>query len=165
MSSLNPRTRSYEFFGPPGAFAVTVGTPSMSYALFYACNEAAGGCPPPLDSLLPSFLNAVSDPSWWAGLWDPYAFKLYGAWYLFCLVAWAVLPGDWVQGTQLRNGQYQKYKINGPSCFSYRSRVNRTHLTVQPLLPILLPWALPPPSSFDTVTNPSLCFTITGLAS
>lgn len=29
------------------------------------------------------------------------------------VAAWAILPGDWVEGTELRNGKRQKYKING----------------------------------------------------
>lgn len=110
---LNPKSSSYEFFGPPGAFAITLGVPVLAYVLFFTCNESSGGCPPPIQSLYPSLVQAVSDPAFWWKLWDPKAFSIYYSWYAFCLVAWAVLPGDWVQGTQLRNGKYQQYKING----------------------------------------------------
>jgi len=44
---------------------------------------------------------------------DPTAAALYLAWYAFCLVAWYMLPGDWVKGSQLRDGGFQYYKING----------------------------------------------------
>ncbi|KAH9969612.1 ERG4/ERG24 ergosterol biosynthesis protein [Russula dissimulans] len=111
-ASLNPKTTSYEFLGPPGAFAITFGVPILTYVLFFTCGESSDGCPPPIPTLYPSLVQAVSDPAFWWKLWDPKAFTLYYSWYVFCLVAWAVLPGDWVQGTQLRNGKYQQYKIN-----------------------------------------------------
>jgi len=38
---------------------------------------------------------------------------VYLAWYTFCVVSWAVLPGDWVEGLPLHNGQRMEYKING----------------------------------------------------
>ena len=110
---LNPKTTSYEFLGPPGAFLISFGVPIFTYVLYFTCNESSGGCPPPVASLYPSLVDAVSDTAFWWKLWDPKAFTLYYSWYAFCLLAWAALPGDWVQGTQLRNGQYQLYKING----------------------------------------------------
>ena len=110
-SPLNPKSTSYEFLGPPGAFLITIGVPILTFVFYFTCNESS--CTPPLASLYPSLVEAVSDPAFWWKLWDPKAFTVYYIWYAFCLVAWAVLPGDWVQGTQLRNGQYQQYKING----------------------------------------------------
>lgn len=112
-SDLNPKTTSYEFLGPPGAFAITIGVPVLTYVLFFTCNESSDGCPPPLQTLYPSLVQAVTDPGFWWKLWDPKAFAIYYSWYAFCLITWAVLPGDWVQGTQLRTGKYQWYKING----------------------------------------------------
>jgi delta14-sterol reductase len=112
-ASLNPKTTSYEFLGPPGAFAITIGVPVLTYVLYFTCNESSGACPPPIPTLYPSLLQAVSDPAFWWKLWDLKAFAIYYSWYAFCLVAWAVLPGDWVQGTKLRDGKHQKYKING----------------------------------------------------
>ncbi|KAF7374817.1 Glycosyltransferase family 2 protein [Mycena sanguinolenta] len=56
---------------------------------------------------------ALSDPAWWKGLWDTQASLIYLAWYAFCLVAWAILPGDLVPGTVLRTGERKLYKING----------------------------------------------------
>ncbi|KAH9042115.1 ERG4/ERG24 ergosterol biosynthesis protein [Lactarius pseudohatsudake] len=108
----NPKTTSYEFLGPPGAFLITFGVPALAYLLYFTCNQSSGGCPPPVNTLYPSLVGAVSDPAFWWKLWDPKAFALYYSWYAFCLLAWAALPGDWVQGTQLRNGKYQNYKIN-----------------------------------------------------
>jgi Delta14-sterol reductase len=110
---LNPLTTSYEFLGPPGAFAITLGVPIFTYILYFSCNQESGGCPAPIHTLYPSFVQAVSDPAFWWSLWDSKAFAIYYSWYAFCLLTWAVLPGDWVRGTQLRNGKYQQYKING----------------------------------------------------
>lgn len=45
-SELNPRTTKYEFLGPLGAFAISVGVPIVMYALYYGCSEETGGCPP-----------------------------------------------------------------------------------------------------------------------
>jgi hypothetical protein len=42
---------------------------------------------------------------------------MYLAWYAFCLVAWAILPGDRVAGTTLRTGEKKLYKINAFSTF------------------------------------------------
>lgn len=38
---------------------------------------------------------------------------MFVAWMAYIVVVWATLPGDWVEGTLLRNGARQKYKING----------------------------------------------------
>lgn len=112
-STLNPRTTHYEFLGPPGALFVTVTVPLLSYALYFGCSEEFGGCPPPLATIPPLLSQALSTPSSWKALWDTQATLLYLAWYAFCIVAWYVLPGDWVEGVTLRTGEKKKYKING----------------------------------------------------
>ena len=45
------------------------------------------------------FKMAVSDADGWQSLWDAEVF----------------VPGDWVEGQQMRNGKKLKYKINGKS--------------------------------------------------
>lgn len=114
-SVLNPRTTSYEFLGPPGAFLITLGVPICTYALYFGCSEQTGGCPPPL--ALSRVSLALSNPAWWKSLWDTQAALMYLAWYTFCLVSWAILPGDRVQGTTLRTGTKKTYKINGTTLF------------------------------------------------
>ncbi|KAF7316781.1 Glycosyltransferase family 2 protein [Mycena chlorophos] len=114
-TELNPKTTTYEFLGPPGALAVTIGVPVMTYALYFGCSEAAGGCPPSLAT--DRVLLALQDPAWWKGLWDTQAFLMYLGWYAFCLVAWVVVPGDIVQGTLLRTGVRKNYKINAFGTF------------------------------------------------
>ena len=119
---LNPRTKGYEFFGPPGALFVTTSVPFFAYVLSLQCSEQAGGCPRSWVELPTEFTTAVTNPDWWKSLWDTEAFLVYCGWYTFCLVAWAILPGDWVEGQQMRNGKKLKYKINGRShCATYLS--------------------------------------------
>ncbi|KAN0079912.1 Ergosterol biosynthesis ERG4/ERG24 [Tylopilus felleus] len=113
---LNPRTTTYEFMGPPGALLISLGVPIMTYLLYFGCSESAGACPPSYvfsPSLLAAHVQeAVTSNQWWISLWDTEAALLYLAWYAFCVIAWAVLPGDWVEGVTMRNGQKKKYKIN-----------------------------------------------------
>jgi hypothetical protein len=110
-SVLNPRTTSYEFLGPPGALLISVGAPVATYGLYFGCSEQSGGCPPTL--AFDRISIALSDPAWWKGLWDTQAALMYLSWYTFCIVAWAVLPGERVAGTTLRTGEKKLYKING----------------------------------------------------
>lgn len=113
VTDLNPRTKSYEFLGPPGALFITFSVPITTYALYFGCSETSGGCPPPLDGLYDKVLASVSNLDWWKGLWDTQASLIYLAWYAFCVVSWFILPGDYVEGVQLRTGDKKKYKING----------------------------------------------------
>jgi Delta14-sterol reductase len=116
-SSLNPRTKSYEFLGPPGALLITLGVPVATYALYFGCSESSGGCPPPLSAN--HILKSLSDVNTWKRLWDTEAALIYLSWYAFCVLAWFLLPGDWVEGVKLRNGNRIKYKINGIPYDSY----------------------------------------------
>ncbi|KAG6910867.1 hypothetical protein DXG01_007184 [Tephrocybe rancida] len=113
---LAPRTTSYEFFGPPGALFVTLTVPAITYGLFFACSET-NGCTPSISTIPDQIVAAVSSPEWWASLWDTQAALMYLAWYAFTVVAWFVLPGDWVQGTTLRTGGKQSYKLNAFATF------------------------------------------------
>ncbi|KAH7103387.1 ERG4/ERG24 ergosterol biosynthesis protein [Auriculariales sp. MPI-PUGE-AT-0066] len=108
---MNPRTTHYEFLGPPGAFAVTVGVPFLTYALYFGCNEKSG-CPPQFSLIQSNFVNSVTSLDWWISLWDNQAALLYLAWYTYCVAAWAALPGDYVEGTLMRDGTKKRYKIN-----------------------------------------------------
>lgn len=129
--SLNPRTTHYEFLGPPGATFIILVVPLTAYALYFLCTAEA--CPPTLSALnfsptgtwstdaLIGLRNAVfaklSDATWWSELklWDNSAAFTYLAWYAYIILAWYIIPGDWVNGKTLRNGEHIKYKINGIS--------------------------------------------------
>ncbi|TRM64375.1 ERG4/ERG24 ergosterol biosynthesis protein [Schizophyllum amplum] len=133
VRNLNPRTTQYEFAGPLGALFVTVIVPIVTYALYFGCSEQSGGCF--LEDTSRCFFQSCGDgpdsswmnnwatisalvkrdltsPDWWKGLWDTEAAIAYAAWYAFCVVCWAVVPGEQVQGAQMRNGQTKTYKIN-----------------------------------------------------
>ncbi|KAF4571506.1 erg24, C-14 sterol reductase [Pleurotus pulmonarius] len=115
---LNPKTTSYEFLGPPGALFITLAVPITTYALYFGCSEASGGCPPPnFSQWSPIISSSLSNPEWWKGLWDTEAALIYLAWYAFCVVTWAILPGDKVDGVVMRNGQKKQYKINAFATF------------------------------------------------
>ncbi|KAH6913207.1 C-14 sterol reductase [Coprinopsis sp. MPI-PUGE-AT-0042] len=116
---LNPRTTSYEFLGPPGATLVSLGVPFLIYALYFGCNESSGGCPPtPWASIPDRILLALKDTDWLKKtLWDQDAAVAYAGWYAFCVLSWAILPGDWVEGTTLRTGEKKSYKINAFATF------------------------------------------------
>ncbi|KAF9267816.1 ERG4/ERG24 ergosterol biosynthesis protein [Marasmius fiardii PR-910] len=118
VADLNPRTTTYEFLGPLGALFISLSVPITTYALYFGCSEQSGGCPPPNLSAVPDRVSlALSDPQWWKGLWDTKATVIYFAWYAFCVVAWAILPGATIEGTALRTGEKKKYKINAFSTF------------------------------------------------
>ena len=112
-SELNPRTKRYEFLGPPGALFITLSVPATTYALFFGCSEFSGGCPPPVETIWPIVKTSLQDPDWWKSLWDPEAALVYLAWYMYCVVCWLILPGDWIAGTTIRDGSKKWYKING----------------------------------------------------
>ncbi|KAG5351463.1 hypothetical protein C0989_006381 [Termitomyces sp. Mn162] len=109
---LAPRTTSYDFLGPPGALFVTLTVPAITYGLYFGCSEA-NGCTPNLFTIPDQIVASMSDPDWWVSLWDTQAFLVYLAWYAYTVVAWFVLPGDWIQGTTLRTGGKKYYKLNG----------------------------------------------------
>ncbi|KAF9654072.1 ERG4/ERG24 ergosterol biosynthesis protein [Thelephora ganbajun] len=116
-SELNPRTTAYEFAGPVGAALIIVTIPLTTYLLYFGCSQR-NGCPPSLASIKnPEILDTLQRLEFWKGLWDTEAALMYLAWYAFCVVAWLVLPGDWIEGTLMRNGKKMKYKINAFSTF------------------------------------------------
>ncbi|CAE6396224.1 unnamed protein product [Rhizoctonia solani] len=117
MSVRNPKTTRYEFFGPPGAAAVTTSTSIVIYGLYYNCSEASGVCQLPRWSFLLQVVKAVSNADWWKSIFDVEATVVYFTWYAFLVAAWYVLPGEWLEGTELRTGGRKKYKFNAFSTF------------------------------------------------
>lgn len=159
-AELNPRTTSYEFLGPPGALFVTLTVPFFTYALYFGCSESAG-CPPNIRTIPDQLVASLSNLDWWKGLWDTQAALMYLAWYAFCIVAWAVLPGDHVEGTMMRNGQKKKYKINGAQrVILMRSRPFSR--CMQPFPRSCSHWASPLASFTVTVPSRSLFYTRNG---
>ena len=61
--------------------------------------------------------RALQSPEWWKGLWDNQAAVAYFGWIFYCYICWLIIPGDWVEGSMLRDGTKKKYKINGLSFY------------------------------------------------
>ncbi|KAG4426243.1 Delta(14)-sterol reductase [Cadophora malorum] len=107
----------YEFFGPPGAFAISFGLPLVVYAFTFLCNDISG-CPVP-SVLAPSTATIEQlkrDVGWPAngiyGLasWDA-TLKVIG-YYSFSAILHRVLPGEEKLGVELASGGKLKYKFN-----------------------------------------------------
>ena len=135
---LNPRTTSYEFCGPIGTGFITVAVPLVTYLLYFGCSQQSG-CPPPWVSVKnPEILDTLQTPEFWKSLWDTEAALMYLGWYVACVVAWLVLPGDWVDGTLMRNGKKMKYKINGVCFYATHPSRSRPNLVVSAFSTFLL---------------------------
>lgn len=111
-----PRSEHYEFGGPIGALFVTISVPFFAYWLSFACTKKA--CPPwPLDNFIAwhkqGWNKATTDLKWWQQLWNPQVAQVYLAWYAWTVLCRFILPGEMVQGSQLRNGDKKTYPMNG----------------------------------------------------
>lgn len=100
----NPRTTTYEFFGPVGAFIITLGLPLMIAILYSVCNK--NGC-----SILEPHFPTLSE------LFSLVACLILIAWFLLHVVIYMLPVGRVVSGTYLRDGTRLKYKINGLHAF------------------------------------------------
>ncbi|EPY50268.1 C-14 sterol reductase Erg24 [Schizosaccharomyces cryophilus OY26] len=99
-----PKEFEYEFFGPTGALAVFLLTTVVLFGLYFGCNE--NGCP----AYPQKILSMIYD----AKFIDVYSFQLYLCWLGALILAWHVLPGEWVKGTPIdEKGSRLDYKMNG----------------------------------------------------
>lgn len=123
---LAPKSEHWEFGGPLGCLFVTTSVPVTTYALFYFCNEENGCSVPPQDwrAALAQMSAGVAK-----SFFDGKAWAIYFAWYAFCVLAWAFIPGPWVDGVELRTGVKLQYKING--VYSARRRSHHPHAFIQ----------------------------------
>ncbi|KAF8211728.1 ERG4/ERG24 ergosterol biosynthesis protein [Mycena galopus ATCC 62051] len=108
-------TAHSKILGPLSSLFTCMGVPIVIYALYFGCSEQYNGCPPTVYPV--RLFLAVADRAWWIGLWDTRATLVFVVWYTFCVIAWAILPGDRVAGTALRTGEQKQYKINAFSTF------------------------------------------------
>ncbi|EPQ31037.1 uncharacterized protein PFL1_01226 [Pseudozyma flocculosa PF-1] len=108
---LAPRTAHYEFGGPLGALFVSTTVPLFTYYFYFACSPALG-CAPTLPLTHPEALWQVAKQGLVDSFLDGTAWAIYFGWYAFTVLAWAVLPGRWEEGSELRIGGRLDYKIN-----------------------------------------------------
>jgi hypothetical protein len=109
----------YEFGGPLGAGAITLGLPSVCYALVRVCNPL--GCMSLRD--LPALPPAPPARAYvsLAG------FAAYLGWLALCVALHVILPGARKEGTLLRDGTRLTYKLNGAPPDDARLLAARTH--------------------------------------
>lgn len=90
---------------------VTLGTPFVTYALYFACNE--GGCPNP--ALLSDPIGHFKTEVWpgWSGIFSSKVTAYYVAYWFGLVALQYILPGKTVLGTVLKDGTRLKYKLNG----------------------------------------------------
>lgn len=108
---LNKVTTELDFHGWPGALAISLGLPLLYNVFAYTCNEH--GCPESWSSLdsIKGMLNPESPlykvPISWNATW------VYLAWFGALAIVDRLVPGEFLLGTQLRDGNRLKYKFNG----------------------------------------------------
>ncbi|KAE8152628.1 ergosterol biosynthesis ERG4/ERG24 [Aspergillus avenaceus] len=108
----------YEFGGPLGAAAITVGLPILLYFFAFACNDISG-CPAPLllDPRTLSWKVLRSQIGWTHNaIWHLVSWKVTGvvlAYYLLSLLLWKFLPSHNAHGTKLvHHGRPLEYSFN-----------------------------------------------------
>ncbi|CAG8439121.1 14822_t:CDS:2 [Cetraspora pellucida] len=113
-SVLNQKTTKYEFLGPIGAFLMITVLPILVYVLHLSC-QFDGHPSRELIVYLSDInnLKTLFTLSNIFSLFDPTAFLAYIIYLAYLIVIFYLIPGRWVEGTQLRDGTKLKYKENG----------------------------------------------------
>lgn len=121
-SHLNPITENPDFFGWPGALAISVGLPILFNIMAYTCNEH--GCPPSWTSLEPYLAMLDSSDARYKIFISWNATFVYLAWFCGLVLLDRILPGQTVLGTQLRDGKTRlNYKFNGTAILTLLSTI------------------------------------------
>jgi hypothetical protein len=97
--------------GPHGTLLAILGLPFTVYLLYILCD--AEGCPS--SQLFQSWPNAkfylmssVQEAQFWS--WE--AFGAILSWFVFQMLLYVIIPGEWALGILLRTGDRLRYKIN-----------------------------------------------------
>jgi hypothetical protein len=109
----------YEFGGPLGAGAITLGLPGVCYALVRVCNP--NGCLSLRD--LPALPPAPPARAYASAA----GFAAYLGWLALCVALHVILPGTRKEGTLLRDGTRLSYKLNGAGVCVCGARARRAH--------------------------------------
>lgn len=151
-NELNPVSAPTEFYGPLGVSVVLFFTPLMVYVLFYTCNEVTG-CSPTTSSGWSVLWEMNKENSWpdVAGrFWDWETVVVYMGYYLYLIACWVIIPTERIEGTVLRDGRRNKYKMNGMSFFLFPFPFLSFQINTSPLLKTLRGSSKPPHGDFYT---------------
>ncbi|AMD22109.1 HGL231Wp [Eremothecium sinecaudum] len=110
---LNPRTKTYEFYGVPGTLAITIGLPALTVLLNQLIRT---------DYHIEGFFRNFQ----WEEVWNqlkPFSYYIYNrqlwtyysAWFITLALLDLPLPGRKVKGVTLRDGTQLTYLLNGIS--------------------------------------------------
>jgi delta14-sterol reductase len=110
-----------EFLGVPGVVMIFVLCHLVLFAFYLNCAEAGCGNGVGLSWLLTTPVKIVSGGY---TLYQHAGLQIYIVWLVWLLALFYLVPGQWVKGTQLRDGNTLDYKVNGersypvflPSC-------------------------------------------------
>jgi len=104
VKDLNPVTTEFEFMGPYlGSLGVSFGLPVLVWAASYYCNNIGW---PSIPKALPTLADVRA-------CFSLEALAVYVGWWAFQAALYMLVPGDVIDGTQLRDGKVLKYRING----------------------------------------------------
>ncbi|KAI9310569.1 ergosterol biosynthesis ERG4/ERG24 [Dichotomocladium elegans] len=113
---LNPRTTTYEFLGPVGAFLFITVLPLLVLFFAVCCDETGYPSKYLIENPTAYFSNLFTADLFYK-LFDPLALVVYVAFVAFLAVCYNNLQGDYMPGTKLRNGVILKYRLNGFTSF------------------------------------------------
>ncbi|KAI8099699.1 ergosterol biosynthesis ERG4/ERG24 [Halteromyces radiatus] len=117
---LNPKTKNYEFGGPLGAFAMVTCLPLLVLLFAFGCDDT--GYTPlqrgyqvlyDMATLKYDYNTIISTLI----SWNPLSLLCYVIFVAHLVTFTISLPGEDVEGTELRDGSRLKYRINGLSVF------------------------------------------------
>ncbi|KAI8089689.1 ergosterol biosynthesis ERG4/ERG24 [Halteromyces radiatus] len=111
-TELNPRTTRYEFLGPIGAFLFVTVLPLLVLFLAICCNKTGYPSSFLIDDYR-AYFSQLFNRDYLKTLYDPMAMMVYLAFVLLQALLYIALPADLYPGTELRNGQRLKYRLNG----------------------------------------------------
>ncbi|KAK5814483.1 ERG4/ERG24 ergosterol biosynthesis protein [Linnemannia elongata] len=146
----------YEFLGPPGAVAMLIVLPLITYGLYYNCRAGFGCIPAYWDSKDGFWPSIGSDPTsyhkdlwdFFVSTWDVDAFKVYSAFMVFLFATYFVIPGKVVEGavvggvggtplTKDRSNYKLKYKVNALRTLMLMALMTAATLYTQGVKPFL----------------------------
>lgn len=122
-SKLNPKTKERDFFGTPGAFAISTVLPVVVLLLHSCCNEdyLMSGFHFDLTRIADFFRSNFTGDALYSVALNKEAWKNYSRWFFGLVLADQLMNSKMyprvkcLEGVELRDGRKLKYSINGLS--------------------------------------------------